>query len=152
MRAPILHMDQMKQSLSGNFSQNLPSGISPHASNGNLSSTPTCQVSQTSQASRKVTRANKSMGGHGNDMFQISLVNILQLGDCRTTIMIKNIPNKYTQQMLLETIDYSSAGKYDFFYLPIDIKNQCNVGYAFINFIHPVFVVDFYNHMNGKSW
>jgi hypothetical protein len=55
--------------------------------------------------------------------------------DRRTTLMIKNIPNKYTQKMLLATIDESFKGQYDFFYLPIDFKNKCNVGYAFINMV-----------------
>jgi hypothetical protein len=45
--------------------------------------------------------------------------------DGRTTLMIKNIPNKYTQKMLLATIDESFRGTYDFFYLPIDFKNRC---------------------------
>lgn len=55
--------------------------------------------------------------------------------DRRTTLMIKNIPNKYTQKMLLSTMDEQFKGAYDFFYLPIDFKNKCNVGYAFINMV-----------------
>lgn len=42
--------------------------------------------------------------------------------DTRTTIMIKNIPNKYTQKMLLQTIDKKFSKTYDFLYLPIDFK------------------------------
>lgn len=38
----------------------------------------------------------------------------------KTTLMIKNIPNKYSKQLLLEEINARFAGKYDFFYLPMD--------------------------------
>ena len=54
--------------------------------------------------------------------------------------------------MLLEKIDQLHAGRYDFFYLPIDLKNNCNVGYAFINFVDPIFIIPFYEDLNGKSW
>jgi hypothetical protein len=77
--------------------------------------------------------------------------------DRRTTIMIKNIPNKYSQKMLLQTINKKFAGTYDFLYLPIDFKvrlrqNHCNVGYAFINFIDQMVIIDFFNEFNGKRW
>jgi len=74
---------------------------------------------------------------------------ILDGQDFRTTVMIKNIPNKYTQKMLLERIDERHADRYDFFYLPIDLKNSCNVGYAFINMIDPLFVVTLYDDLDG---
>ncbi len=66
--------------------------------------------------------------------------------------MIKNIPNKYTQKMLLAAIDESFRGTYDFFYLPIDFKNKCNVGYAFINMIRPVYIVGFVDRFNYRKW
>ena len=72
--------------------------------------------------------------------------------DRRTTIMLKNIPNKYTQKMLLATIDEEFRGTYDFFYLPIDFKNKCNVGYAFINLLRPETIVPLAQRFNRKKW
>ena len=66
--------------------------------------------------------------------------------------MIKNIPNKYTQNMLLEKINKNHRGCYDFFYLPIDVKNNCNVGYAFINMTDPLFVLALFEELNGCYW
>lgn len=43
-------------------------------------------------------------------------------------------------------------GTYDFFYLPIDFKNRCNVGYCFINFIDPKYISPFIDEFNGKRW
>lgn len=42
--------------------------------------------------------------------------------DMRTTLMIRNIPNKYDQKLLLKTFDPDFKNLYDFFYLPIDFK------------------------------
>lgn len=72
--------------------------------------------------------------------------------DMRTTLMIKNIPNKYTQKMLLQTIDEQFNRMYDFFYLPIDFKNKCNVGYAFINMVKPAYILPFNKRFNQRKW
>jgi len=51
-----------------------------------------------------------------------------------TTVMLRNIPNKYTREMLIKQLSLDFTGEFDFMYLPIDFKNKCNVGYGFINF------------------
>ncbi|KAE8720034.1 Protein MEI2-like 5 [Hibiscus syriacus] len=84
--------------------------------------------------------------------FQLDLDKIISGEDTRTTLMIKNIPNKYTSKMLLAAIDESHQGTYDFLYLPIDFKNKCNVGYAFINMLSPSHIIPFYEAFNGKKW
>lgn len=66
--------------------------------------------------------------------------------------MIQNIPNKFTKELFISEIDTDFKGKYDFFYLPIDMKNNCNVGYAFINFIDLESIRHFYDTYHGKTW
>ncbi|XP_038993469.1 protein MEI2-like 1 isoform X1 [Hibiscus syriacus] len=84
--------------------------------------------------------------------YELDINHIIRGEDSRTTLMIKNIPNKYTSKMLLAAIDEHCRGTYDFIYLPIDFKNKCNVGYAFINMIDPQQIIPFYKAFNGKKW
>lgn len=72
--------------------------------------------------------------------------------NARTTLMIRNIPNKYSQKMLLDVLDRKYRGRYDFFYLPIDFKNRCNLGYAFVNFKDASTTAEFYKELHSKSW
>lgn len=85
-------------------------------------------------------------------MFALDLKRIRDGNDKRTTLMIKNIPNKYTQKMLLLTIEEECKGTFDFFYLPIDFKNRCNVGYGFINMVRPEQILPFVEKFNEKRW
>lgn len=52
-----------------------------------------------------------------------------------TTVMLRNIPNQYTREMLTKCLDDKGfKDQYDFLYLPIDTTSQRNMGYAFVNF------------------
>ncbi|XP_009773228.1 protein MEI2-like 2 [Nicotiana tabacum] len=100
-------------------------------------------------------RSRKTESGNQIDnkkQYQLDLEKIRRGEDTRTTLMIKNIPNKYTSKMLLAAIDETHKNTYDFLYLPIDFKNKCNVGYAFINMVSPAHIVSFYEVFNGKKW
>ncbi|XP_009378802.2 protein MEI2-like 4 isoform X1 [Pyrus x bretschneideri] len=105
-------------------------------------------------AERTRSRRNEGMVNQGDNKKQYELdVDCIMRGeDNRTTLMIKNIPNKYTSKMLLAAIDERHRGTFDFIYLPIDFKNKCNVGYAFINMTDPRMIVPFYQSFNGKKW
>ncbi|KNE59933.1 hypothetical protein AMAG_05382 [Allomyces macrogynus ATCC 38327] len=83
---------------------------------------------------------------------EFDVLRILSGKDTRTTIMIRNIPNKYSQQMLIDFINESHRGQYDFLYLRMDFKNKCNVGYAFCNMVNVAAVVSFAQRVVGKKW
>ena len=71
--------------------------------------------------------------------------------DLRTTTMIRNIPIKYTNEILLEEL-HEFNGKYDCLYMPYDYEKNRNKGYAFINFVDPLHILYFYEKFNGKKW
>ncbi|KAL8771359.1 MAG: hypothetical protein Q9209_003265 [Squamulea sp. 1 TL-2023] len=65
-------------------------------------------------------------------------VNRIRKGaDVRTTIMLRNIPNKIDQAMLKDIVDETSWG---------------SVGYAFINFEDPYYIIEFVNARSGHRW
>jgi len=72
--------------------------------------------------------------------------------DPRTTVMIRNIPNKYNQSLLLSLLDNVAGGLYDFVYLPIDFRSGCNMGYAFVNMLESRGVLTLHAALDGKGW
>lgn len=90
--------------------------------------------------------------GFDCSQFYIDIDNIIKGEDKRTTLMIKNIPNKYNITILREEINSYYEGIYDFLYLPLDPSNNCNLGFAFINLLDSFQILQFVEIFKGKSW
>jgi RNA recognition motif 2 len=80
-------------------------------------------------------------GDKGHLLMDLDLVELGQ--DTRTSLMVRNIPNKYTQQTLLSEFEANGHGPgiNDFFYLPIDFKNR---------YISDI--LSFHRRCFGKHW
>jgi len=69
------------------------------------------------------------------------------------TVMMRNLPNKVTQQLLLSEMDAAGfVNGYDFVYLPIDPETNANRGYSFINFVTPGLALMFRMHFEGRKF
>lgn len=68
-----------------------------------------------------------------------------------TTVMLRNIPNRYTaEELLAEMLAQGFEGGFDFFYLPIDFKTKRNRGYGFINFHTAALAKQFVTAFHGQ--
>ena len=67
-------------------------------------------------------RQTLPLGAVGENFYQVNADAIQSGNDTRTTCMIRNIPNKYSQKMILKMLDIHFLDTYDFFYLPVDFK------------------------------
>jgi hypothetical protein len=82
----------------------------------------------------------------------LHLRNIEEGVDTRTTVMIKNIPNKMSDKDLLAFLHKICPKRIDFLYLRMDFQNGCNVGYAFVNFISVQDLLVFAKAKLGVKW
>jgi len=70
--------------------------------------------------------------------------------DIRTTVMLRNLPNQYKRDMLLDLLDGEGfAGLYDFAYVPVDFKSKCSLGYAFIDLVDHDVARRFFSKLHG---
>jgi len=68
----------------------------------------------------------------------------------RTTAMMRNIPNNFTREMLLNFLAKHGFGtSCDLMYLPIDFQTEVGIGYAFINLVSEQEFSRFRNYFQG---
>lgn len=67
-----------------------------------------------------------------------------------TSVMLRNIPNRYTPEELLhDIVQRGFEGSFDFFYLPTDFCTKKNKGYAFVNLRSPSSAIQFRDAFHG---
>ena len=103
------------------------------------------------------TNSNINVNNNSNNQCNKGEKNLLNLDDIvsgkdtRTTVMIRNIPIKYTDTILINALE-EFKGKYDCLYMPYDYEKKGNKGYAFINFVNPLHILYFHEKFCGKKW
>jgi len=103
----------------------------------------------TATVNARVNNHQLRLHASGNEKAPLSS-NPTQHGNSVTTLMIRNIPNRYSQSELLAEIrEAGFDNKFDFFYLPMDHETHANFGYAFINFVDEREVDPFTKRFNG---
>lgn len=56
----------------------------------------------------------------------------------RTTVMLRNLPERFTRSMLTNLLDKEGFGAvYDFVYMPMNFRTKASFGYAFVNVVTP---------------
>lgn len=81
----------------------------------------------------KKSKKNKLKGTA--DLYIINPEKILRNEDNRQFMMIKNIPNSFTQEKLLLILESYVKYEIEFFYLPLDKATGCNLGYGYVSLV-----------------
>lgn len=104
-----------------------------------------------------IMEATAAVAGRRADMdqFDVEIKDIPNTGsnlNGRTTVMMRNIPCKYTPHKVMKEINHAGfLGRYDFFYLPMDPRSRSNRGFSFINLDCAAAAEDFFQIFDGKK-
>ena len=88
----------------------------------------------------------------GTDSYVIPNMSMMPTkGSEITTVMLRNIPNKYTRAGLLTALsDFGfDPATCNNLYLPMDTDSGCNLGYAFLNFVSHGHALEFKERFDG---
>lgn len=51
----------------------------------------------------------------------------------------------FSQSFMLEILNTFVENEYDFFYMPVDFKTNCNLGFGYVSMINTQSVIKLYN-------
>eukprot|EP00892_Ulva_mutabilis_P006582 jgi/Ulvmu1/4296/UM002_0016.1 len=70
----------------------------------------------------------------------------------RTTVMIRNIPCRWSAEDLLSVLAHVIDSSWDLLYMPCKTAEVANAGYAFMNFCSSQDTLRLFNAMHGRQW
>ena len=91
----------------------------------------------------KKSKKNKLKGTA--EQYMVNPALIQRNEDTRQFLMIKNIPNSFTQDKLLAILENYVQYEIEFFYLPLDKNTGCNLGYGYVSLVDHKSVLKLYN-------
>ena len=141
----INNINNFRNNNNTNNSTNYKNNPNYKPNDNNHSSNPISINLSSTNTSSNITQGNKC------EKNLLNLDDIVTGKDTRTTVMIRNIPIKYTDSILIKDLE-EFKGKYDCLYMPYDYEKKGNKGYAFINFVNPLHILYFHEKFNGKKW
>lgn len=134
------------------FATLFPERPEPHSFT--VSSEELIQLLIAGSETRLMSKPSKSNESASSFEFAVDLSSLESGSENRTTVMIRNIPRKMSQSTIVDIVRFSLGKEdiFDFIYLPMDLSNHINVGYAFVNLKSPEFVITFYQLFNNRTW
>lgn len=105
-----------------------------------------------SQSPESWIGTEKVHGVTKNDSNRVSKERIRASIDVRTSVMLRDLPNRMSVFEINRLLEWICPGTYDFSYLRIDFENQHNVGYVFVNFLKAEDIIPFLDRVVGHRW
>ena len=88
-----------------------------------------------------------------NEDFAIDIEKIFRGEETRTSIMVRNIPCRYTKNEIKKDFEQDHMNHFNDLRLPMDrVTPKTNLAYCFLNMRHPIFVADFIHDKNNYRW
>lgn len=92
------------------------------------------QITVSQSTTRQISQSDQDAQFHRKEEPDQSC-NLIRVGKPTWTCrMLRNIPNDYARQDLVDMLD-SKGIQFDFAYLPVDWSKRSNLGYAFVNLV-----------------
>lgn len=152
-----LHELSSSQSNETDYEQSLNENVEPkripqtfikcHNKNKNTSLNSTASSSECEE-NNQITSSTHNNDNKSNEIFPSNII----LGtDKRTTVIIRNIPMKYTAKLLINELNnkIAIANKINYYYFSKSKSSNTNI--AVINFINPLHIIYFYHLFHKKT-